>query len=95
MEAWYKKRPHTTDKNKLEGLELTLFADLPPQEIKLKSGATMYRIQLKGAKGISYKILATETDIDEMCRIVEKGKPFTFVRPEGKKWAEVGEYVEK
>jgi len=93
-EVWYRKRPLTTDKNKLEGIELNVLSDSPPKQIKLKSGAEMNSLVVFNTENSqSYKILVTDTDIDEICEIVSKGKRFTFVIPNGKKWAEVGEYV--
>jgi len=94
MEAWYLKRPEQTDKNKLEGIELNVLADLPPKPLKLPSGATMNSLIVFNPKNSkSYRILVTDTDVDNICRIVSKGKKFTFVIPDGKQWAEVGEYV--
>jgi len=87
------KRPEQTDKNKLEGFELCVLADTPPKPIKLKSGATMNSLIVFNPKNSqSYKILVTDTDIDNICKIVSKNKRFTFVIPDGKQWAEVGEY---
>jgi len=95
-DPWYMVRPEQTDKNKLEGMELNVLADCPPKPLKLKSGAIMNSLTVFNPEtSASYKILVTDTDIDNICRIVSKGKKFTFVIPKGKQWAEVGEYVQK
>lgn len=88
-EAWYKTRIQKTQARDLLGRHLTLFADKPPKETTFSGMEICFIMDTETSQ--AFRVMMTTDNIDSACKIVQRGKHFTFVKKQGKKYPEVAE----